>query len=177
MVRENLDNIPQHPLPDGYRLRPYHPGDRDTWVRLWDMANTRETMTGAVFDMQFGYNLPAMPKRCSFLVAPDGEDIGTATAWYTRGLRGLRWGIPHWVAIVPAYQGRGLSRPLTTATLKRLRQLGHRRAILRTHPTRFLAIRTYLNFGFVPEMSRPDATQAWSLVREHISHPTLNHLA
>lgn len=176
MVRETLDAIPQHPLPEGYHFRPYHNGDRDTWVRPWDAAELHRKMTPEVFDRLFGGDLPAMPKRCFFLVTADGADIGTATAWYTRGPRGFRWGLVHWLAILPDYQGLGYSRPLMAAVLNRLHRLRHRRAILITDTNRLPAIKTYLNFGFVPEMTFPNAAQAWSLVQQHISHPTLEAL-
>jgi len=32
MVRATLDDLPSYPLPDGYVLRMYRPGDEHAWV-------------------------------------------------------------------------------------------------------------------------------------------------
>ena len=106
-------------------------------------------------------------------MAPEGQDIGTATAWHQRDNRGRRWGVVHWVAVTPEYQGKGLSRPLLTACLNQMRKLQHRRARLMTQTPRIPAIKAYLRFGFVPDLSQPDARAGWQLVAEHICHPAL----
>ncbi len=173
MVRQTLDGIPDHPLPDGYRLRPYEPGDRRTWVTIWQATEPFLTITPETFDVEFGDDLPAMPKRCLFLVAPDGADVGTATAWYTRKYRGKAWGRLHWLALLPSHQGRGLSKPLAAAVLKRMRSLGHRRAMLGTQTPRLAAIRTYLDVGFRPDMTAEHAERAWAVVREAMNHEAL----
>ncbi|NLF31535.1 MAG: GNAT family N-acetyltransferase [Planctomycetes bacterium] len=173
MVRPTLDGIPEHPLPDGYSIRPYVDGDKQAWVSLWQAAEPFLTITPETFDVEFGEDLPAMEKRCLFLVAPDGGDVGTATAWYTRKYQGKAWGRVHWVAILPAYQGRGLAKPLMSAVLKRMRALGHRRAVLQTQTPRLAAIRTYLDFGFRPDMTAENAEHAWDVVRSALKHEAL----
>jgi len=175
MVREHLDNIPQYPLPAGYRMRLYRPGDKKVWVRLWEASDSLDRAAER-FDESFGYDLPALQKRCYFLVAPDGKDVGTITAWYNRNFRGRRWGLIHWVAIIPEYQGKGLSKCMMTVAMNRLRALRHRRAYLRTQTHRIPAIKTYLDFGFLPDMTYPDAKRAWQIVRKYINHPVLARL-
>ena len=34
MIRENLEDIPQHPLPPGYSVRWYRPGDSQVWFAV-----------------------------------------------------------------------------------------------------------------------------------------------
>ena len=168
LVRESLDNIPQHPLPPGYRMRTYRRGDRRTWVSIERASEPFGRITRKTFDASFGEDLGAMPRRCLFLLAAGGEEVGTITAWYDRNYRGRRWGRIHWVAIIPAHRGRGLSKCMMTVAMDRLRALGHRRVVLGTHTPRIAAIKTYLDFGFQPEITTPEAERAWRLVRRHL---------
>jgi RimJ/RimL family protein N-acetyltransferase len=170
MVREDLEKIPQYPLPEGYRMRPFRPGDRETWGWVW----RSELGAGAegTFDRVFGHDVEAMPTRCLFLVSPAGDEVGTITAWYHR-YRERRWGRLHWVGIVPAHRGKGLCKGMVTAGLNRLRELGHRRAMLGTEPFRVPAIKTYLRFGFVLDPGNPAAMRVRPLLRSRVSSPDL----
>jgi GNAT superfamily N-acetyltransferase len=167
MLRDDLRDVPRRPLPDGYVLRPYGDGGRAAWIRIWSAADGA-TADGATFDREFGGRIDAMPRRSIFLVSPDGREVGTVTAWFARH-RGRRYGKLHWVAIHPDHQGRGMGGCLVSAGLERLRELGHRRALLRTQTFRLAAIRTYLDFGFVPE-----AEEVRALLRERLDHPALD---
>ncbi|MFW6153641.1 MAG: GNAT family N-acetyltransferase [Planctomycetota bacterium] len=173
MIRPTLDGIPEHPLPDGYRIRRYAPGDRQTWVAIWQTTEPFLTITPDTFDVEFGEDLSAMDKRCLFLVDPDGVDVGTVTAWYNRKYRGKAWARLHWLAVLPSHQGRGLSKPLVTAVLERMRSLGHRRAMLDTQTPRLAAIRAYLDAGFRPDRTADHAERAWAVVREALHHKAL----
>jgi GNAT superfamily N-acetyltransferase len=173
MVRGDLENVPDYPLPEGYSMRRFRPGDRKTWLRVERAAETLGRITGGLFDEEFGDDPAVMARRCCFLVAPNGREVGTITAWFDRKHLGRRWGRIHYVAIVPEHQGKRLSRCIMTVAMRRLRALGHRRAMLVTQTPRIAAIRTYLRFGFVPDWTTPWAERAWKLVGEHISHPAL----
>jgi len=174
MLRDNLASIPSYPLPEGFSMREYRDGDRQTWVQIERSAEPFINITEETFDREFGSDLPAMPRRCHFLVAPDGSDVGTITAWYERSYAGKRWGRIHWLAILPEFQHRGLAKPMMTFAMRRLRSLGHRRAILGTQTPRIAAIKTYLDFGFIPDLTVENALRAWSLVRDELSHPVLD---
>jgi RimJ/RimL family protein N-acetyltransferase len=170
MVREDLGNIPQYPPPDGYQMRRFRPGDRETWGWVW-----RSELGGGAeqtFDRVFGHDTDALARRCLFLVSPEGDEVGTITAWYER-YRGRRWGRLHWVGIVPAYRGRGLCKCMVTAALNRLREFRHRRCMLGTEPFRIPAIRTYLRFGFVPDPRDQAASRVRDLLRARIGQPGL----
>jgi len=176
MIREDLAMLPQYPPAEGYAIRAYRPGDRETWLRIWRASEAIEEIPDSSFDATFGADLPAMARRCCFLVSPAGRDVGTVTAWYERRYRARPWGRIHWLAVAPDRRGKGLSRCLMTVAMNRLRALGHRRAMLSTQTPRIPAIRTYLRFGFVPDMTTPDAARAWRLIAEHIDHPALKGL-
>ena len=171
MLREDLADVPPHPLPEGYRLRLYRRGDSRTWARIW--ADELAAGAGRSFRRELGGDLAAMGRRCLFLVSPDGAEIGTATAWYARYQR-RRWGRLHWVAILPACRGRGLSRCLVGAALRLMRTLGHRRAMLATQTWRIAAIRTYLRFGFVLDPNDRAIGRVRELLRPHIRLPSVS---
>lgn len=175
MFRENTKSIPDFRLPPGYRLRRYHDGDRQTWVAIQQLSEPYQKVTGATFDEQFGRALWSMRKRCIFLVAPDGTDVGTVTAWSAPKYHKAPAGRIHWLAIVPEHRGKGLSKVLTAAALGLLRGYRHRRAMLVTHVPRTAAIKAYLDCGFVPDMDAPHAERAWELVRQSIQHPGLGN--
>jgi len=85
-----------------------------------------------------------------------------------RGSEGQRYGRVHWVAIVPEMQGKGLSKPMLSVVLDRLRELGHGRAYLTTNTVRTAAINLYLKFGFAPDIRAPHEVGAWRDVRAQI---------
>ena len=175
MLRPGLDGIPDFPFAPGYGLRYYRDGDRQTWIRLHGLSEPYITVDGTHFDKAFGSGLPALPQRSMFLVAPDGSDCGTITAWYNPHLHGRPWGQIHWVSILPEHRGQGLSKAMTAAALRRLCSLGHRRAMLNTQVPRTPAIKAYLDCGFVPDMATPDAARAWEIVRQSIKHAGLGN--
>ena len=173
MIREGLDGIAQHPPPAGYRIRPFRRGDRAAWVRIEQASEPYGRIDGRTFDQEFGGDLPALARRQLFLVTPDGQEVGTITAWYERSYHGRPWGRIHWLAVVPAHRGKGLAKAMMTAAMNRLRACGHRRAMLGTHTRRIAAIKVYLDFGFRPDMRAKDAERAWQLVRQSLDHPSL----
>jgi GNAT superfamily N-acetyltransferase len=175
MLRPTLADLPPANLPAGYAMRPFREGDQATWVRIQQASEPFLTISDEIFTQQFGFDLPAMAKRGLFLVAPDGRDVGTVTAWYQRSLHGRKWGRIHWVAIVPEHRGKGLSKPMTAYALHLMRRLGHRRAMLTTQAPRIPAIKTYLDLGFVPDMTMKDAEKAWGMVKEVIRHAGLGN--
>ena len=174
MIRRHLDHIPQHALPHSFRLRMFGPGDADTWVAVQKASDVLNTIDHHLFHRQFGSDMDAMPDRCFFLCNEQGEAIGTATAWYIED-QGETIGRVHWVAIVPAYQGRGLAKPMLTAVMNRLAEL-HDRTMLDTDTPRLVAIKVYLDFGFVPWIVTPEDRRRWILVSTRLDHPALSRL-
>jgi GNAT superfamily N-acetyltransferase len=161
MVRDNLEGIPCYRLPPGYSLREYRSGDEDHWRRIHLLADRYSIITPDLFTQEFGREDSVLAERQLYLLGCHQEVIGTATAWYDCDFRGQDYGRVHWVAIVPQYQGRGLSKPLMAAVCCRLRDLGHERAYLRTSSARVPAIRLYLRFGFSPSIEGTGDIEAW----------------
>jgi len=155
----NLDETRSAPLPPGFSLRFYEPGDEEAWVDIHREADTFNTFSLDTFWGQFGTDRNLLRKRQVYLL--DGQDhaIGTASAWFQPGDPGL--GRIHWVAIVPAYQGQGLAKPLLSCVCDRLRTLGHTRVYLTTNTVRVPAICLYFSFGFLPNLDGTARQQDW----------------
>jgi GNAT superfamily N-acetyltransferase len=164
--REHLEGISNFPLPPGFSLRWYQPGDQEIWFRIQTASDQLNEITPELFQQQFGNDDQALAKRQCYLLTTQGRAVGTATAWYNDNFEGRDFGRVHWVAILPDYQGRGLARPLMTAICERLRELGHKRAYLTTSTARLGAIRLYLRFGFSPLIRNPAEAALWHSVED-----------
>jgi len=150
MIRQDLDGIPCHELPAGFSMAWYRPGDATAWteIHLLAYAGDPVKITPDLHSRQFGTDESLLSQRQLFIEAPGGAKIATATAWFNSDYFGEHVGLVHWVAVAPAWQGRGLAKPLLRAVLLRMRELGHSKAMLTTQSTRTAAIRLYLQFGF-----------------------------
>ena len=167
MVRATLDDLPTYPLPDGYTLRMYQPGDEQAWVDIHVEADRWNRVTSATFWKEFGVDPVPLAARQFYLCNAAGTPIGTASGWFNEDYHGAAWGRIHWVALRPAYHGRGLSKPLLAAACWCMRELGHDKAYLVTSTPRIPAINLYRSFGFEPEIRSPEDAAAWSLVRPY----------
>lgn len=181
MARANLDNVPEFALPSGFALRWYQPGDEAHWLRIHLAADRFNKVTPELFQKQFaveeerglqpastcerrsGINsaLRTLGERQCYLLAPTGEVIGTATAWFNDNFEGAPWGRVHWMAIVPEFQRQGLGKALLSAICQRLRELRHERAYLTTSTARIPAIKLYWKFGFEPLIQNIEDESLW----------------
>ncbi|AKG73515.1 GNAT family N-acetyltransferase [Salinicoccus halodurans] len=170
MVRDDLNDIPGYELPEGYRFRMFEAGDEKIWADIETRVDEFETETKALerFRREFGPYIDEMGHRCLFIENPEGEAIGTTTAWYgdLEGDGNIRGRI-HWVGIVPEYQGRGLSKPLLSQVMNILAEF-HESAYLTSQTTSWQAVNMYLNFGFRPVRLDDDYEEAWSLLEEKL---------
>jgi len=168
MVRSDLKDVPQHALPAGYSVRTYQPGDEAVWTRIFRDADRYNEIQAGLFEDQFGSDPDLLRRRQIYLCDPSGQEVGTTTAWFDDDYGGLPYGRIHWVAIVPACQGRGLAKPLMTAACNLMVLLGHERAYLVTQTVRLPAIILYLKFGFRPHVRSEADAAAWRGVKEEI---------
>ncbi len=176
MIRENMENIPQFPVPKGFAIRNYRPGEGHIWTRIQRAAEPYINIDDGLFFREFKRDLLAMEDRSFFLTTDAGEEIGTITAWWQPDMDGKNWGQIHWVAIHPDYQGRGLSKPMMSVAMTRLKR-SHKRCFLDTSTVRIPAIKRYLDFGFTPDFSRENnSREAWTEVASVLEHPVLAQL-
>ena len=168
MVRAHLDDIPSFSLPPPYTLRLYEPGDEECWRAIQADSDEFNDITPQTFRKEFGWDEEEIARRQWYLCDEEGRAIGTSTAWFDDTFEGARWGQVHWVAIIPKYQGEGLSKPLITLTLRTMRDLGDDRAFLYTSTGRIPAIKLYLQYGFAPLKTLDTDRRAWDKIRDEI---------
>jgi beta-glucuronidase len=176
MVRPNLANLPEIPFPNGFTIRPLQPDEGALWTDIQRDAEPFFPIGNNLFQQEFGKDLAALTWR-SYLVTTDrGVGVGVISAWYNRAYHGQDYGQIHWVAIRPAYQGRGLAKAMLSYALRQMSQW-HERAMLFTQTRRLPAIRLYLDAGFVPDVTSPGAEIGWRDVAAELSHPSLERLS
>ena len=170
MTRENLDGIPDCALPTGYSIRWYRQGDEDIWLRIQLLADEYTKVTPGLFVEEFGTDAKLLSERQCFLYDSVDNAIGTASAWFgDHGKKSL--GRIHWVAIVPAHQGKGLAKPLLASVCNRLRSLGHSKTYLTTQTCRIPAINLYARFGFAPVIESDRDREIWRELEGHVKCP------
>jgi GNAT superfamily N-acetyltransferase len=169
----SVDGIPSFVCPEGFRIRTFVPGDDEAWVRIETAAGAfpDEPAARRHFATEFGSIQERLPGRMLFLEHEAAGPIGTTTAWDGE-FAGEPRGRIHWVGIVPAFQGRGLSKPLMSAALMRLAR-DYRRAYLTTETTSYRGINLYLGFGFVPWVASDRDRQGWAIVAEILGRAIL----
>jgi GNAT superfamily N-acetyltransferase len=159
MWHPDLAQAPRVAAPPGYAIRGFRAGDGDTWVRL-QSHDPFDAPTLATFAASMPGDVPTLAERVMFLLDPAGREIGTITAWRAP-FRGTWMGQIHWVALIPAVQGRGLGHALLGAGCARLALLGERAAFLTTNIRRVAALGLYLRAGFIPQPQSTAERAAW----------------
>ena len=158
----DIYDCPSADLPAGYSLRYYLPGDEVHWQAIHDLADAYNRDRPDLFRDQFGTNQQLLAWRQIYLLNGAEQPVATVTAWFDQHrVHGSYWGQLHWLAIVPAEQGRGLGDTMVTACLQTLRGLGHSQAFLDTDSRRLPAINLYLKYGFRPVINSREDEAAW----------------
>jgi GNAT superfamily N-acetyltransferase len=170
MTRDHLDDLPDWPLPVGFSACWYQPGDEQAWIDIHRLAERHVEISAEVYRREFGTDPEPLCRRQLFLRDQHQMPIATATAWGDDQYDGQDSGRVHWVAMIPEYQGRGLAKPLLSLVLRRLWDLGHRRAYLRTSTARVPAINLYLKAGFRPALPTPQDREAWGELQPYLKY-------
>ena len=167
MVRENLDNILDYSLPNGYHFEYYKKGDMNAWVDIEVSALEFENEEKAVerFTSEFMDKEDELQERCLFIVDTESnKKIATIMAWMGT-LHDHKEGRIHWVSILPEYQGQGLSKPLLTRALNELKKW-HHSVYLTTTTKNYKAINLYLSYGFEPYLETAEHIIGWKRIEE-----------
>ena len=148
-----LDAIPHYALPDGFRFVNYQSGDKANWIDI-------ELSAGEVLSLEhgqecwnryYGNRETELPERMFFIEDKSGNKIATATAFYDIHTGDSSDnGQLHWVAIKKEAQGKGLSKPLITHTLEKMKALGYGKIKIHTQTNTWLACKIYHELGFQP---------------------------
>ena len=171
MTRDHMNDIPHAQLPDDFSFHLYQPGDELSWLNIWQTseANTKTHIDSDTFVNTFFADTQSLTERQYYILDPEHKPIATSTAWFGENDKShFELGRVHWIAIVPAMQGRGLARPLLTKTLQCLQDFGHEKAFLYTDTLRIPAIALYLKYGFRPDIYSHNERNAWQFVQKKL---------
>lgn len=148
--------LPPVVLPDGLHARAFVPGrDEQEWLRVNAAAFVHHPEQGRLTraDLDELMTQDWFDPAGLLLVCPDGSDDPVAASHWTKvhpaGDKGpAPVGEVYVVAVDPAYQGRGLGRPVTLLGLHHLERAGLRTVILYVDGDNPAALRVYRSLGF-----------------------------
>ena len=139
---------------DRCEVRTFRSGDEDGWLELlqvngalgdWDQARVQKVLFAT--HEQFFVECEGKIVACTSV--NDKERDGKSC-----------WEIG-WVAVDPAFQGRGIGKLIVGTAVARALELGARPIYLLTDDFRVPALCSYLKLGFVPDDSHPSYTRRW----------------
>jgi len=160
MFCSTLDNIPQFALPDGYTMRRYQTGDIRHWLDFHIPLFDKGDITESLFWREYGRDETVIIQR-QFYMMHGEQVIGSISAWFGDEERGTHLGRIHWVVLHEDYRSKGLSKPLLSFAMNKLKELGHTQAYLTTDTELVPAINLYMKFGFQPEIDSDELQTAW----------------
>ena len=159
MVRPNLDDIPQAPMPDGLVVRE---PTSDEFRKVWeaDVEAFRDHHGASEPREEWFENWISQPDMDPSLwrVAWDGDEVAGQVRSYIDVAQNEEYGrLRGWTEDISTrrpYRGRGLARSLLCQSLEAVRDAGMTEAALSVHTANKLgAYRLYESVGFVVENS------------------------
>lgn len=178
ILEKDLDVIKSYDLPKGYHFEFYKDGDRDSWIEIERSAKEFSSYAEGLsaWNKYYFGKENELKNRMVFVVNDSGEKVATATAFYDiKGKDKSGSGWLHWVAVKRAYQGKGLSKPLVSYTLKVMSSLGYTHAKIPTQTTTWLAVKIYLDFGFKPiSENAVNSYKGWCIIKALTNHEALS---
>ncbi len=165
MRADSLENLPVFDLPAPYGWRYFQPGDERVWAEIETSAGEFKTPEEGIEAFRRYYPTDdGLDERMIFLTDA-GIPFATATAWFDGEPDGQD-GHLHWVGVDATHQGRGLSKPLVSLTMQRMRELGYKNAYLTTQTASWVAVKVYHQFGFRPVLREEKEIEGWRIVSE-----------
>ena len=159
---DSLEDLPFFAVPERYGWRFYQPGDELFWARIETSAEEFKRPEEGLAGFERAFAAGGRLEERMFFLTDGGVPFATATAWHQSDTEGLL----HWVSVDAAHQGQGLSKPVVSLAMQRLRKLGYRSAYLTTQTESWLAIRLYHRFGFRPVLRSEEERGGWKVVSE-----------
>lgn len=174
MSYDDTSTYKKYLLPEGFHYEFFKAGDEFEWVRIHIESGEFTSIDKGMkhFHDFYDYFIDDLGRRCVFIVDDrTNEKIGTATiSLLEKEEFGYKAAVD-WVAIKKSYQGRGLSKPLVSKFVEIARDLGHKKIILHTQTTTWLAAKIYLDFGF--EVLNSDEKIGWGILKTLTDHEKL----
>lgn len=177
LVHNDLDNIIDYKLPDGYRFVYFKDGDEKSWVEIEMSAGEFLTFEEGMeaFNHYYKEHYEELEKLCIFIENKNGDKVATSTAFYLDIPENDITGNVHWVSIKKDYQGKHLSKPLIAETLKQMRRLGHKKTMLHTQTHTWLAVKVYMDMGFEPHRIEENYL-GWQIIKKLTAHKKLQNI-
>ena len=136
-------------LPGGYTVSGYREGFEKDWGRLEYSIGDFDTCEAAekYFSDTFLKDPHFSPERARFVIAPNGEVVGSCIAWY--GMRnGKEVDLLHWLVVSDKHRSLGLGRALCCDVLSYFHKSGGDPIYLHTQPWSYTAVFLYISLGF-----------------------------
>ena len=168
--------IDKFELPEGYSFATYAPGDKEDWISIeWSAKEFFSYEQGVdAWNRYYAGREDILPGRMFFVVAPNGEKVATATAFFDPKNPDDGKGWLHWVAVRREYQGKKLARPIIAKALSRLRELGHGKLYVPTQTHTWVAAKLYFDFGFRPTAENLiESEYGYRILKTLTNHPAL----
>ncbi|MBN1675568.1 MAG: GNAT family N-acetyltransferase [Kiritimatiellae bacterium] len=150
------------PVPRGYALRTFRPGDARGYVSAVQSAGLGKDWTTKTVPARLARAVPGglflvVHRKTRQIVAACAAEHSPRDGHPDAGELG-------WVAVHPAHRGKGLGLLVCAAALRRLLDIGYGDVHLLTDDFRLPAIKTYLKLGFVPCLYAAGMTKRWKEV-------------
>src|SRR3972149_3525015 len=160
MRHENLDDLPQVELPEGYTLRRFEPGDEAAWISV--LNSTGDLSEWTLDNVQRVFRPDGhVVKECISLVMHGDTPVGCAGIALYDPVGSRPPAEVSWVAVRPEHRGKRLGYWVSLAAMRLMRERGHRRCFLTTDDVRLPAIEIYLRLGFQPYMWHETHPERW----------------
>lgn len=166
MVRDDLDDLLPISVPENYELRTYRDGDEQAW------CNIMEGNVGQYWTVDRCHDRliddPRFTADNLFFATYWGTPVASACAWQT-DVEELTIGEIHMVAAMKSHRGKGLGHLVNAAVLHRLRNLGFKKAHLKTDDWRLAAIQSYFKAGLHPLHTHISHAERWEAIVDQLS--------
>ena len=167
MGKSDLDNVPAIPVPDGYLLRNFRPGDEAALTHIYKVCSLGPSTLGEVEREIFEH--PCFKPERIFIVENSSEAVATAAAWYEE--REPYYGYLHMLGVLPRHRRRKLGLLLTLATIQYTRNEWLSEQHVTTDDYRETAINLYLNLGYYPLFTHESHPGRWDRVAKKLERP------
>ncbi len=160
MLRNNLDDIPELPLPEGVEVRPVRP---EHYRKIWDAMKEAFRDDRSFSEYRYGEEAFEKSKKTHYFM-PDLWQIAWAGDEVVGGVHnyinveenqalGRNWGHPERIFVARAWRKKGIARALIARSLRVLKTQGVEQASMDVdteNPSGALGI--YESLGFRPKM-------------------------
>lgn len=167
MERTSDGELPRIPLPEGYSLRTYRPGDEHSLARIYEYSDLGSATPESLRKNILSH--PCFRPERILVLEHEGQVVGTSAAWVEPSDPGA--GYLHMVGVLPEHQGKRLGKLLTLEAMRLSQQEGFSTLRLVTDDWRLAAIRVYLGLGYVPLLMHPTHRSRWELIGHRLDHP------